>query len=150
MVRRWLYVIPVVGGLLVYVVSQSVTGTGGDLGPQGTPAPGLGVKPTDESRGDEGSFSLSEPIPTTIVHEIAGKAFEIPEGSTMVLVGEGVPIVDEKTGELISDVPEHASFWLIRRGKTEVKIDADTGEVFDDAIDPADRDAFSQITDGSD
>lgn len=153
MLRRWLYVIPVVGGILAYVVLQSVTGTGGESGPRGTPPAIVGEGPDGKATPgpeDMGGFSLSEPIPTTIVWDIGDKPFVIPEGSTLVLVGEGVPIVDESTGKQISEVPVHASYWLIRNGKAEAKIDAETGELFDAVVDPADPSALADLAGDSD
>jgi hypothetical protein len=148
--KQWVYVAPILVGVALFVATRAIESTWGDSEPQGTPAPGLGVRPDLDEVDDGEWFSLSEPIPTSMEHEISGKKFVIPEGSTMVLVSGGMPIVDEKTGESLFTLPEHDSFWFIQKGKTEIRIDSESGEVFDAKIDPADRDAFSQIIEASD
>lgn len=145
---RALLFIPFFLGVVAFVVVQVSTGTGDNTGPRGTPAPRAGLDRDGQSSPslDEGEwFSLSEPIPSEIHQTIANKPFTIPQGSTMLLVGEGVPIFAERTGKPVSLRPEHSSYWLVRNGKAEAKIDAHTGEVFDTITDPDNRNVLSGL-----
>ncbi len=63
----------------------------------------------------------------------------------MILVGEGVPVVDEVTRKPLFELPEHGSYWLVRNGKAELKIDADDGTVYDEVVDPANAGVFDKI-----
>jgi hypothetical protein len=91
---------------------------------------------------EPGSFSLSEPIPTSIVLRLGGKDYIVPAGATANQV-----IGDPGTDDLGRPRPqgEHSNFWTIERGATRVLVDGDTGEVFEFDIAEEDTDDFEDF-----
>lgn len=147
-VRFW-YALPVLIGVFGFLAMRAVSGVSEESGPQATPVP-IVEKPEDAKLGpgpeNEGDFPLNEPIPTSIVMEIGGKSFQIPEGATAVLVGSGLPLIDQESGKvIIGGDSEHESYWRVARGESSLLIDEETGEVFDVDVKPEDVGDFAQI-----
>ncbi|MEX1194667.1 MAG: hypothetical protein WD904_06025 [Dehalococcoidia bacterium] len=81
-------------------------------------------------RESDGSVDFGRPLAEDTQVRVGGRRYVIPRGAT---VNEGIyeyP-VDSVTGEFVGDGPFHNHVWTIERGGSLVRIDADTGEVFE-------------------
>ena len=94
-----------------------------------------------------GSFPLNEPIPTSIEIFAGGRTFVVPQGATVLDVLNEAPPVDAVSGLPAASPGEHLRYSLIERGSTGIKVDNETGEVFEAYIAPEDEDDFRDFLD---
>jgi hypothetical protein len=114
--------------------------------PTSTPEPGLGLPKDMEYPVVEGDgIDLSTPLASPLWLPIAGRLFHVPAGATVFdALMEGPP-ADARTGKPLGPPPEHLRFTLISRGDSAVKIDNETGEIFEWNVKPKDAADFEPL-----
>jgi hypothetical protein len=150
-VRGILLVFGVAAGVLFGITQVSGGGFGA---PVSTPDPSSvperdrnpPVQPADPHAGIiPGTIKGDQPLPFALPITVGGKSFTIPKGATTWGFISGLPAVDIQTGETIGDFPTHPSYTAISRGQSIVKIDQETGEVFEWNVQPADEADFDGL-----
>ena len=120
-------------------------GSGRLAAPNSTPELGLGLPPDKEYAVEGDQIDLSTPLARPLWLPIAGRQFLVPAGATVVgAIIEGPP-ADAETGEALGPPPKHPRYTLISRGDSSVKIDDETGEIFEWEVKPEDGDDFEPL-----
>lgn len=131
-------------GAAIVVYSANQLAEGGVSPPDSTPAPFTG-EPIVRTDDPDDSVYLDQPLAEPFDLEIAGYYFRIPEGAIALGNHLEAPPVDEN-GQSLGTPQPHLDFWVVSRGVSSVKIDAQTGEVFDYEVQPEDEAEFRLLT----
>jgi hypothetical protein len=115
--------------------------------PTSTPEPGLGLPPNPTYPVVEGDgIDLSTPLAEPVELPIAGYMFLAPAGATVVLRDEGgLPAIDVTTGRPVGEPIVPRTYFLISRRDSSVKIDNETGEIFQWDVRPEDSKDFEPL-----
>jgi hypothetical protein len=135
--------IVLVGAATFYGVSRMAISQPAE--PTSTPEPGLGL-PKDMQYPVVGDLiDLSTPLPGPLEVPIAGYRFVIPKGASILdHIDESVPVdVGLRQTSWRGHSPSH--YFLISRGKSLAKIDAETGEIFEWDVKAEDVEDFEPL-----